>query len=122
MRSTLHLMSQSWRIPVLSVSLVVLLGGWGALGVLSRRPDLGSILTARSLFAWMFPATFFAVCGLTVVLAHRPKLAVFRALLVAFLVIAGLALLEVPAALKLVHWRALCSRWLACDTHYNLTY
>ena len=115
-------MSPSWRTTVLSVSLVVLVGGWGAMGVLSRRPDLSSILAARALFAWMFPATFVAVCGLTVALAHRPRLAVFRALMVAIPVVASLALLEVPAALKLVHWRVLCTRWLACDTHYNLTY
>src|SRR5262245_43205303 len=106
-------MSQAWRITVLSVSLVVLVGGWGAMGVRSRRPDLSSILAARELFAWMFPATFFAVCGLTVVLAHRPKLAVFRSLMVAIPVVASLALLEVPAALRLVHWRVLCTRWLA---------
>jgi hypothetical protein len=55
-------------------------------------PDLSSILAARTLFAWMFPATFFAVCGLTVALAHRPKLAVFRSLMVAIPVVAGLAL------------------------------
>jgi hypothetical protein len=46
-------MSQSWRTTVLSGSLVVLLGGWGAMGVLSRRPDLNSILAARQLFTWM---------------------------------------------------------------------
>jgi SGNH hydrolase-like domain, acetyltransferase AlgX len=92
------------------------------MGVLSRRPDLNSILAARQLFTWMFPVTFFAVCGLAVALPHRPKLAVFRSLTVAIPVVAGLALLEVPAALKLVHWRVLCTRWLACDTHYNLTY
>ena len=92
------------------------------MGVLSRRSDLGSILAARELFAWMFPATFFAVCGLTVALAHRPRLAAFRSLMVVIPVVAGLALLEVPAALKLVHWRVICTRWLACDTHYNLTY
>jgi GDSL-like Lipase/Acylhydrolase family len=115
-------MSQSWKTPVLSVSLVVLVGGWGAMGVLSRRPDLSSILAARALFAWMFPATFVAVCGLTVTLTHRPRLAAFRALMAAIPVVASLALLEVPAALKLVHWRVLCTRWLACNTHYNLTY
>jgi SGNH hydrolase-like domain, acetyltransferase AlgX len=115
-------MSPSRRTTVLSVSLVVLVGGWGAMGVLSRRPDLSSILAARQLFAWMFPATFFAVCGLTVALAHRRRLAVFRSLMVAISVVACLALLEVPAALKLVHWRVICTRWLACDTHYNLTY
>jgi hypothetical protein len=92
------------------------------MGVLSHRTDLGSILAARKLFAWMFPATFFAVCGLTVALAHRPRLAAFRALMVTVPVVAGLALLEIAAALKLVHWRVICTRWLACDTHYNLTY
>jgi hypothetical protein len=92
------------------------------MGVLSRRPDLRSILAARELFAWMFPATFCAVCGLTVALSHRPRLAAFRAFLVAIPVVASLALLEVPAALKLVHWRVICTRWLGCDTHYNLTY
>jgi hypothetical protein len=115
-------MAPSWRIAVLSVSLLVLVGGWGALGVLSRRPDLSSILAARALFAWMFPATGFAVCGLTVALAHRPRLALLRACMVAVPLVAGLALLEVPAALKLVHWRVICTRWLACHTHYHLTY
>jgi len=115
-------MAPSWTTAILSVSLVVLVGGWGAMGVLSRRPDLSSILAARALFAWMFPATFFAVCGLTVALAHRPRLAAFRSLMAAVPVVAGLALLEVPAALKLVHWRVICARWLACDTPYNLTY
>ncbi len=115
-------MSKSWRTAVIAVSFVVLVGGWGVMGVLSRRPDLESILAARQLFAWMFPATFCAVCGLTVALAQRPRLAAFRALMVAIPVVASLALLEVPAALKLVHWRVICTRWLACDTHYNLTY
>src|SRR5207249_26387 len=113
-------MSPSWRIAVLAVSLVVLVGGWGTMGVLSRRPDLSAILAARELFAWMFPATFVAVCGLTVALAQRPRRTALRACMVAVPVVAGLALLEVPAALKLVHWRVLCTRWLACDTHYNL--
>jgi hypothetical protein len=92
------------------------------MGVLARRPDLSSILAARALFAWMFPATCVAVCGLTVALAHRPRRAAFRACMVAVPVVVGLALLEVPAALKLVHWRVICTRWLACDTPYNLTY
>jgi hypothetical protein len=92
------------------------------MSVLSRRPDLSSILAARELFAWMFPATFFAVCGLTVALAHRPRLAAFRAFMATVPVVAGLALLEIPAALKLVDWRVICTRWFACDTHYNLTY
>ena len=92
------------------------------MGVLTRRPDLSSILAARALFAWMAPATCFAVCGLTVALAHRPRLAVLRACMVAVPVVVGLALLEVPAAIKLVHWRVICTRWLACNTHYNLTY
>jgi hypothetical protein len=91
-------------------------------GVLARRPDLGSILAARQLFGWMFPATFLAVCGLTVALAHRAKLAAFRCLMVAVPVVVSLALLELPAALKLVHWRVICARWLACETTYNLTY
>lgn len=115
-------MSPSWRTAVLAVSLVVLVGGWGAMGVLSRRPDLSAILAAHELFAWMFPATFCAVCGLTIALAHRPRRAALRACMVAVPVVAGLALLEVPAALKLVHWRVLCTRWLACDTYYSLTY
>ena len=79
------------------------------MGVLSRRPDLSSILAVRQLFSWMFQVTFLAVCGLTVALAHRPKLAVFRSLTVAVPVVAGLAFLEVPAALRLVHWRVICT-------------
>src|SRR5262245_56673456 len=109
---TLHPMSPLWRTAVLAVSLVVLGGGWGAMGVLSRRPNLSAILAARALFAWMVPATFCVVCGLTVALAQRPRRAALRACMVAVSVVASLALLEVPAALKLVHWRVLCTHWL----------
>src|SRR5262245_37246731 len=115
-------MTPSWRTAILSVSLVVLVGGWGAMGVLSRRLDLGAILAARTLFGWMFPATFVAVCGLSIALAPRPRLAALRACLVTVSVVVSLVLLEVPAALKLVHWRVLCTHSLVCDSHYNLTY
>jgi hypothetical protein len=37
-------------------------------------------------------------------------------------VVATLTILELPAILKLVHWRVLCTHWFACDSHYNLTY
>jgi hypothetical protein len=115
-------MTQSWRTAILAVSLVILVGGWGAMSVLSRRLDLSAILAARVLFGWMFPATFIAVCGLTIALASRPRRAALRACMVTVSVVASLALLEVPAMLKLVHWRVLCTHWLACDTLYNLTY
>src|SRR5690242_6415873 len=91
-------MSPLRRTAVLSVSLVVLMGGWGALGVLSRRPDRSAILAAHELFAWMFPATFCAVCGLTMALAHRPRRAALRACMVA---------VPVGAAAR---WRALPSQ------------
>ena len=115
-------MTQSWRTAILAASLVVLVGGWGAMGMLSRRPDLSAILAARALFGWMFPVTFVAVCGLIIALSPRPRLAALRACLVTVSVVAILMILEVPAMLKLVHWRVLCTYWLACDTHYNLTY
>jgi hypothetical protein len=58
------------------------------------------------------PVTFALICGLAVVVARRPRIAAFHALMAAVTVVLALAVLEVSAALRYVHWYLIFERVL----------
>jgi hypothetical protein len=79
-------------------------------------------MAARQLFGWLFPASLVALGAFAVAVSHRPRPVLFGVLVATVSVVAVLALLELSAALKLVHWRVVCAQWLGCDSPYNLTF
>jgi hypothetical protein len=77
---------------------------WALLAVLARIPTREAATVTSVLFVLALPFTYLAVLGAVVHASARPRRALMRAAAVTLGLVVAVALLELAAAARLVHW------------------
>jgi GDSL-like Lipase/Acylhydrolase family len=77
---------------------------WGLLAVVGRIQTVEAAAVANVLVALALPVTYIAVLGAVVQASARPRLALMRATALTFGLLVTLAMMELAAAARLVHW------------------
>jgi len=90
----------------------VVMLAWGALVVLSRRPDAGAIIWTDRLFGWTIAITCVSAMGCWLAIHRTRRLVMFRWLTVYLVLAVSWLVLEVAAALNLVNWRLAFDRMM----------
>lgn len=103
-----------WLLPVVI--------GWVGLSMLAHLSTQEAITWTDRLFGWWILATYLAVWGWLVSICATPRLTLIRGLAITFTFAAVLACLEIPAMLKLIHWRLLFERMSGEENHYAWSY
>lgn len=80
---------------------------WIGLVVLSHQTTLWAIVWTHRLFGCMLLATYVGLWGWLLSLAQHRRRRLFQGLTCTFMLLVMLGILELPALLKLVHWRLL---------------
>jgi hypothetical protein len=91
---------------------------WGLLAVVARIPTVGAAGLTDVLFVLALPLTYAAVVGAVVHASARPRQAMWRAGAVTLGVLGSLAVLEVAAAARLVHWELVLRSLRGEQQHY----
>ena len=77
---------------------------WGLLAVVARIQTAEAAAVTNVLVALALPVTYIAVLGAVVQASARPRLALMRATALTFGLLVTLAVMELAAAARLVHW------------------
>ena len=111
-----------WLRHVLAAMVLVLvLTLWVTAGLMAREIIPGSAQRADQLFAAALGATYVGAWVIAAALAQTPRLMVFRAVGTTITAVLIVAILELPAAFKWLHW-SLVFRSLAGEgTHDYMT-
>lgn len=103
-----------WLLPVVIC--------WTGLSVLAHQSTQEAITWTDRLFGWFVLGTFFLVWGWLVSISTTPRMTLIRGLAITLTLAAILACLELPAALKLVHWRLLFEKVSGEENRYAYSY
>jgi lysophospholipase L1-like esterase len=96
--------------------------GWLVLALLARQSTTEAIAWTDALFGWLLFASYVSVCGWLVSISPTPRMTLIRSLATTLTIAALLACLELPAALKLVHWRLLFEQLSGEENRYAWSY
>jgi hypothetical protein len=91
---------------------------WGVLALLARIPSVGAATVTNLLFVLALPLTYIAVVAAAVHTSARPRLAFMRATALTLGLLVALALLELAAAARLVHWELVLKSLRGEQQHY----
>ena len=104
----------AWLLPVAI--------GWVGLSILAHQSTQEAITWTGRLFGWLLLATYLAVWGWLVSISMKPRLTLIRGLTTTLAFAAILACLELPAMLKLLHWRLLFEKVSEEENRYAWSY
>jgi hypothetical protein len=91
---------------------------WGLLAVVARVPTVGAATVTDVLFILALPLTYVATVGAVVDASARPRQALRRAVAVTLGLLVSLGVLELAAAVRLVHWELVLRALRGEQQHY----
>lgn len=91
---------------------------WGVLAVVARVATVEAATVTDVLFVLALPLTYVAGAGAVVRASPRPRLAAMRVVALTLGVLAALSLLELAAAVRLVHWELVFKVLRGEQQHY----
>lgn len=107
-----------WTVGIVT-ALVAL---WVVLALMGRGIVPGSAKTTDALFAVALGLTYLGVWSLLVVVARSPRTMLYRGIATTFTLLAVLVVLELPAALRWVHWTVILRRLAGERADYGTAY
>jgi GDSL-like Lipase/Acylhydrolase family len=110
-----QVMGRSFR-PALWLGPAALL--WGVIAFVARIPTVGAATVTDVLFVLALPLSYVAGVGAAVQATARPRSAVMRAAAMTLGLLMALAMLELAAAARLVHWELLLTFLSGEQQHY----
>lgn len=96
--------------------------GWSGLIIMSRQTSHWAIAWTGRGFAWMIPVTYVAIWGWAIASARDGRSTLIRSLATTVVLASILFILELPAALRLVHWPLLFEKAAGDGTNFLWAY
>lgn len=96
--------------------------GWIGLSIVAHQSTQETITWTDRLFGWLLLVTYLAVWVWLVSISMKPRITLIRGLACTLTIAAILACLELPAMLKLIHWRLLFEEVSGEENRYAWSY
>jgi hypothetical protein len=106
------------RPPAAALGVILAALYWVLLALVARIPTAAAASVTDALFVAALPFTYAAILAAAVVSSARPRSAALRALAVTIGLVLALALLELAAAARMVHWELVFRSLRGEPQHY----